>query len=119
MSDVESGVLAAALLPFCPAAALVGPLVVGRTFESTELGPKRWTTMPEGFGLGCGPAKARPAQRLAPININNLLFFKDFLRRAACPIRSGIALSPRRCKSRAAAVFLASRERQKSGMKRL
>lgn len=53
----------------------------GRICEVTKSGPKRWTTIPEGGGVGSWRASAGNAQRDANIAVDRSLIFKDFLRR--------------------------------------
>jgi len=53
----------------------------GRMCEVTEPGPKRWTTIPEGGGVGSWRARAGSAQRDANTAVDRSLNFKDFLRR--------------------------------------
>ncbi len=56
-------------------------LPVGRMCAVTEPGPKRWTTIPEGGGVGSCRASAGSAQRDASTAVDRSLNFKDFLRR--------------------------------------
>ena len=64
----------------CPPVGAFALLPVGRMCEVTEPGPKRWTTIPEGGGVGSGRASAGSAQRDANIAVDRSLNFKDFLR---------------------------------------
>lgn len=64
-----------------PPEAVAAVLPLGNICEVIEPGPKRWTTIPEGGGVGSWRASAGSAQRDASIAVDRSLNFKDFLRR--------------------------------------